>query len=282
MIRNLMNRLYKKIITVVFVLSFLSLVPVLSIFHGHTYAEELSLIEIMKKNYQVNRTRDRMNHVIMEMYGKTGKKRIRKLKNFAKLKPDNINEKRLIRFLYPSDLKGTGFLVIEYPQGDDDMWLYLPTLRKSRRKLASNKKDSFMGTEFSYGDIVAAKVEEYKYNLLGREVIDGSECYVIEARPANKDVLKDYGYSKRIDYISKNNFTRLKSEFFDKHEKKLKTLTAKTPYEADPVNHKWFMRHMEMTNHQNGRRTVLKLEKITIDSGIPNEQFTVRYLERGR
>ena len=277
-----MKRLYKKIITVVFILSLLSLTPVLSIFYNHTYAEELSLISIMKKNYQVNRTLDRTNHVIMEMYGKNGKKRVRKLKNFAKLKRDNINEKRLIRFLYPPDLKGTGFLVIEYPQGDDDMWLYLPTLRKSRRKLASNKKDSFMGTEFSYGDIVAAKVEEYKYNLLGREVIDGSECYVIEARPANKDVLKDYGYSKRIDYISKNNFTRLKSVFFDKHEKKLKTLTAKTPYEADPVNHKWFMRDMEMTNHQNGRRTVLKLEKININSGIRDEQFTVRYLERGR
>ena len=277
-----MKRLYKKIINAVFILSLLSFTPVLSIFHSHTYAEEFSLISIMKKNYQVNRTLDRTNHVIMEMYGKNGKMRVRKLKNFAKLKRDNINEKRLIRFLYPPDLKGTGFLVIEYPKGDDDMWLYLPTLRKSRRKLASNKKDSFMGTEFSYGDIVAAKVEEYKYNLLGREVIDGSECYVIEARPASKDVLKDYGYSKRIDYISKNNFTRLKSVFFDKHEKKLKTLTAKTPYEADPVNHKWFMRDMEMTNHQNGRRTLLKLEKITINSGIGDEQFTVRYLERGR
>ena len=277
-----MKRLYKKIINAVFILSLLSFTPVLSIFHSHTYAEEFSLISIMKKNYQVNRTLDRTNHVIMEMYGKNGKMRVRKLKNFAKLKRDNINEKRLIRFLYPPDLKGTGFLVIEYPQGDDDMWLYLPTLRKSRRKLASNKKDSFMGTEFSYGDIVAAKVEEYKYNLLGREVIDGSECYVIEARPASKDVLKDYGYSKRIDYISKNNFTRLKSVFFDKHEKKLKTLTAKTPYEADPVNHKWFMRDMEMTNHQNGRRTLLKLEKITINSGIRDERFTVRYLEKGR
>lgn len=277
-----MKRLYKKSITVVLASVLLFLFPVLSIFHVDISAEELSLTAIMKKNYQVNRTRDRTNHVIMEMYSKTGKKRIRKLKNFAKLKADNINEKRLIRFLYPADLKGTGFLVIEYPQGDDDMWLYLPTLRKSRRKLAGNKKDSFMGTEFSYGDIVAPKVEEYKYNLLGQEIIDDSECYVIEARPAHKDILKDYGYSKRIDYISKNNFTRLKSVFFDKYEKKLKTLTARTPYEADPVNHKWFMRDMEMTNHQNGRKTVLKLEKITINSGIRDERFTVRYLERGR
>ena len=277
-----MKRLYKKSITVVLASVLLFLFPVLSIFHVDISAEELSLTAIMRKNYQVNRTLDRTNHVIMEMYGKTGKKRIRKLKNFAKLKADNINEKRLIRFLYPADLKGTGFLVIEYPQGDDDMWLYLPTLRKSRRKLAGNKKDSFMGTEFSYGDIVAPKVEEYKYNLSGQEIIDDSECYVIEARPADKDILKDYGYSKRIDYISKNNFTRLKSVFFDKYEKKLKTLTAKTPHEADPVNHKWFMRDMEMTNHQNGRRTVLKLEKITINSGIRDERFTVRYLERGR
>ncbi|MBE9571676.1 MAG: outer membrane lipoprotein-sorting protein [Proteobacteria bacterium] len=245
------------------------------------FAEELSVLEIMERNYQVNRTRDRCNEVTMEMYSKHGKKRVRKLKTTALLMKDGVNEKRLLRFLYPPDIKGTGFLVIEHSEGDDDMWLYLPTLRKSRRKLASNKKDSFLGTEFSYGDIVGPKVEEYEYRQMGEEQIDGISCYVIEAVPASKDILRDYGYSKRINYIKTDNFTTVKAIFFDKYGKPLKTLSCFDPVEVDSENHKWFIKRREMVNHKNGRRTILELEKIQINIGIKEDLFTVRYLERG-
>ena len=112
-----------------------------------------------------------------------------------------IEGERLIRFLYPPDVKGTGFLVIEHSDRDDDMWLYLPTLRKSRRKLASSKKDSFLGTEFSYGDITGPSVSEYNYRMKEEKENEQTACHVIEAVPATEDILSDYGYSKRIDYV---------------------------------------------------------------------------------
>ena len=243
-------------------------------------AQELSVLDIMQKNYEVNRTRDRCNEVTMEMYSKHGKKRIRKLKTSALLMKDGVNEKRLLRFLYPPDIKGTGFLIIEHSDRDDDMWLYLPTLRKSRRKLSSNKKDSFLGTEFSYGDIVGAKVEEYEYNLKGEEDIDGVKCYAIEAIPASENVLRDYGYSKRIDYIRADNFTRAKAIFFDKHGQLLKTLYCFDPVEVDPENHKWFVMKREMINEKNGRKTIIRIDKLNINTGVKENRFTLRYLER--
>lgn len=259
-------------------------VLVLSILIGFTssvvLAQELSVLDIMERNYQVNRTRDRCNEVTMEMYSKHGKKRIRKLKTNALLMKDGVNEKRLLRFLYPPDIKGTGFLIIEHCDRDDDMWLYLPTLRKSRRKLTSNKKDSFLGTEFSYGDIVGAKVEEYEYNLKGEEDIDGVKCYIIEAIPASEDVLRNYGYSRRIDYIRADNFTRAKAIFFDKHEQFLKTLYCFDSVEVDPKNHKWFVMKREMINEKNGRKTIIRIDKLKIDTGVKEDRFTLRYLER--
>ena len=244
------------------------------------FAQDLSVLEIMERNYQVNRTKDRSNEITMEMYNKQGKKRTRRLRSTAMLMKDGINEKRLIRFLYPPDIKGAGFLVFEHCDRDDDMWLYLPTLRKSRRKLASDKKDSFLGTEFSYGDVTGPKVPEYGYELKGEEEVGGIRCYVIEATPASEDVLKDYGYSKRIDYIRKDNFTRAKAIFFDKYDKHLKTLLCHDPVEVDPENHKWFIKQREMLNHKNGRKTVLKMEKIQVNTGIKEKAFTLRYLER--
>jgi hypothetical protein len=248
---------------------------------GSASAGDLSEIEIMTRNFEVNRTQDRVIEITMEMYNQSGKKRVRRLTSTAMLTEDGINEKRLLRFLYPPDVKGTGFLVLERSDGDDNMWLYLPTLRKSRRKLAGEKKDSFLGTEFSYGDITGPKVPEYTYRLQGRQTIDGAACYVIESTPASADVAEDYGYSKRIDYIRKDTFTHQKAEFYDLDGELLKTLTCFEPYEADPVNQKWFIKRREMINHQNGRKTILQMEKITINQGIEDKMFSVRNLERG-
>jgi hypothetical protein len=241
-----------------------------------------SVIEIMTRNYEVNRTQDRVIDITMEMYNKSGKKRIRRLTSTAILTKDGINEKRLQRFRFPPDVKGTGFLVEERGDGDDHMWLYLPTLRKSRRKLASNKKDSFLGTEFSYGDVTGPKVPEYTYVLNGEETIGGHPCYVIEATPASDAIRKDYGYTRRIDYIRKDNFTHQRILFYDLKNNLLKTLNCSDPVEADPANHKWFVKRREMVNHQNGRKTVLQMETIQINLGLKEKEFTIRYLERGR
>ncbi|PID39448.1 MAG: hypothetical protein CR984_06910 [Proteobacteria bacterium] len=246
------------------------------------FADTPSVIDIMTRNYELNRTQDRVIEITMEMVNRSGKKRIRRLTSTAMLTSDGINEKRLQRFRFPPDVKGTGFLVEERSDGDDHMWLYLPTLRKSRRKLASNKKDSFLGTEFSYGDVTGPKVSEYTYELKGEEEIDGHACYVIQSTPANDEIRKDYGYSRRIDYIRKDNFTHQKILFYDLKQKLLKTLVCADPFEADPVNHKWFVKRREMINHQNGRKTVLQMEEIQINLGLKDKEFTIRYLERGR
>jgi outer membrane lipoprotein-sorting protein len=218
----------------------------------------------------------------MQMVNKSGKTRVRRLRTTAVLTGDRVNEKRLIRFLYPPDVRGTGFLVWEQSGGEDHMWLYLPTLRKSRRKLASDKKDSFLGTEFSYGDITGPRVPEYTYTLQGEETVDGEACYVVVAVPASEAVLKDYGYSRRVDYIRKDIFTRRKALFYDEAGRLLKTLTCADPCEADPANGKWFVRKREMVNHRNGRKTILEMEKIEVNTGIGEKAFTLRKLESGR
>ncbi|MFZ2451864.1 MAG: outer membrane lipoprotein-sorting protein [Methylovulum miyakonense] len=41
---------------------------------------------------------------------------------------------------------------------------------------ASDKKDSFVGTDFSYGDVIGHKVGEWGHKLLGEETVDGNPC----------------------------------------------------------------------------------------------------------
>jgi hypothetical protein len=245
------------------------------------HAEELSVTEIMTRNYLVNRTRDRMNDLTMETVTKTGKKRVWRFTKTAMLTEDGVNERRLMRFTYPPDLKGAGFLVLERSDGGDQMWFYRPSLRKCRRKLASHKKDRFLGTEFSYGDVTHPKVHEYAYMLKGEQMVAGVLCYVIESTPASEDILKDYAYSKRVDYIRKDTFTRQKALFYDLEGNLLKTLTCFEPVVADPVNQKWFIRRREMVNHQTGHKTTLQIEQVRVNLGLEEKAFTLRHLEKG-
>ena len=81
----------------------------------------------------------------MILIDKKGKKRIRKLKTFGGKKgKDSLS---LMFFISPADVKNTGFLTYDYKKSgkDDDQWLYLPALRKTKRIAAGDKSGSFMG-----------------------------------------------------------------------------------------------------------------------------------------
>src|SRR6185295_9972515 len=91
--------------------------------------------------------------VKMTIVGDKGQTRERKITMATKLYDGGKTEKRIYRFLSPADVAGTGVLVFDYEAQADDVWIYLPALRKTRRIVSSQKAQSFLGSEFSYGDL---------------------------------------------------------------------------------------------------------------------------------
>ena len=57
----------------------------------------------------------------------------------TKLYDGGKTEKRIYRFLSPADVQGTSVLVFDYEAKADDVWIYLPALRKTRRIVSSQK-----------------------------------------------------------------------------------------------------------------------------------------------
>src|SRR3954449_3980963 len=74
-------------------------------------------------------------------------------------------DRLLIRFTYPNDIRGTGFLVWEHPKGDDERFLYLPSLGRVRRIAGSESQESFVGSDFSYEDIGGREFDDYTYTF---------------------------------------------------------------------------------------------------------------------
>src|SRR6056297_1277491 len=134
-----------------------------------------------------------------------GNQRIRKNTMASKTFEDNT-EKRIIKFISPAEVKGTGILIYDYENKADDMWIYLPALRKTRRIVSREKSSSFMGSEFSNADMTAPSVEDFQYTLLGSEKIDETDCWKIESIPVSIDKEEEYGYSRSVRWIGKNDY----------------------------------------------------------------------------
>jgi len=247
---------------------------------GQTATSSLSARDIMEKNFFVSKVSSMQFDSVMVLINDKGQRRERNSTNIVKLQPNGVDSKFLIAFSTPADIKGTGFLQIEHIDGDDDLWIYLPALKKSRRLVANNKKDSFVGSDFSYGDISLPKVDKYHHVLLRTEAVDGADCFVVESTPVDDTVRSNSGYSRKVTWVRKDNFLESKVEYYDLANRLLKTQIIQKPQLVEPRKGRWFALYRQMTNQQTGHRTTLSIEKVNTGVKVPDDLFTVRSIER--
>lgn len=244
-------------------------------------AGELSATAVMTSNFAVSRVAGSTFDATMTLVNKAAQQRVRKTFGATKLEANGIDNKRVTRFLSPTDIKGTVSLLIEHSARDDDMWIYIPALKKVRRLVASNKKDSFVGTDFSYGDVIGHKVEQWNHKFLVDEKVNGQACYVIESTPKTDEIRDNSGYSKRISWVNKENNVTLKAEFFDASGELFKTAVFSDVKLVDSAKKRWQPMRLESSNLQTGHRTIITFENFKVDENVHNELFMTRYMEQG-
>jgi outer membrane lipoprotein-sorting protein len=240
----------------------------------------LSAREIVDRSFEARELAGAEAIATMTIIDGKGRERVRKIAQVTKLYDRGETEKILVRFLSPADVKGTGLLTFDYEEKDDDIWLYMPALRKTRRIVSSEKAKSFMGSEFSYADMTPPSLDDFTFALLGEEEVGGVPCWKIEMVPADEDIADENGFSKRISFIGKNDNIIRKAVYYDLDGELHKELTVRDIVELDPQNHKYRPMHMVMVNMQNDRKSILHIDQIKFNPDIKDDYFTTRYLER--
>lgn len=243
-------------------------------------AQAADVAEIMDKNFIATKYQDSVSQTVMTLTNKQGKQRIRKTFGTSKLKANGIDNMRMTRFLEPTDVKGTVSLLIENSDKDDDIWIYLPSTKKVRRLISSNKKDSFVGTDFSYGDVIGHKPKEWNNKILKEEKIDNHDCYVIESTPISATIKSNSGYSKRVTWIEKDTFVTIKADFFDEAGDMLKTAKYSNYKLADAAKKRYQPMLLEAQNFQTEHSTQIKITESKSNTGVKEEFFTTRYMEQ--
>ena len=256
-------------------------VPILCLLSLSLPAQEtLTAREIADRSYETTRLDGSEAVSTMTIIDGKGRQRVREIAQVSKLFNNGNTEKKLVRFLAPADVKGTGLLTFDYEVKDDDIWLYMPALRKTRRIISSEKSKSFMGSEFSYADMTPPTLDDFTFNLLGEEEIEGTLCWNIEMIPVDEDIADENGFSKRISWIGKDNFVLRKAVYYDLDGELHKELHILEFKELDAEKKKYRPLHLEMINLQNERKSVLRINQIVYNPDVKDEYFTTRYLER--
>ncbi len=258
----------------------LALIAVMLLPAGAPAADERAL-EIMRQVDALDDGDNRTARMSMTLIDRDGNTRTRQIQTFIKDRGrDTLN---LMFFLSPSNVRNTGFLTHDFrePDRDDDQWLYLPELRKTKRIAGAGKSQSFMGTDFSYADMTRRVLEEWNYRLLGERDVRGRPAWLIEATPASESVRERYGYAKSVLLVRKDVSMVVRAVHWLTTGGRLKYLDVTGLERIDGI---WTRVELDMRtvrNKETQHRTVLRFEGVRYNQDLGEDLFTLRQLEKG-
>ncbi len=228
--------------------------------------------------------RDDGDHGISDMrmvlVDKRGNERVRELRSLSR--DVGEDEQTIMFFLAPADVKDTGFLTYDYddPDRDDDQWLYLPALKKTKRIAGGDKSGSFMGSDFTYADLASRPLDRYQYTLMKETDVAGVPVWQVESIPNEKES-DETGYTKSIVFVRQDNHMVIRSVNWVKKGKKLKYFEVKKLEQIDGI---WVATELTMTTRKGKatvHRTRLEMSNVRFDQDHDEQLFTVRQLEKG-
>ena len=197
----------------------------------------------------------------------------------AKTAPDG--DRLLIRFTYPNDIRGTGFLVWEHPRSDDERFLFLPSLGRVRRIAGAEAQESFVGSDFTYEDIGGREFDDYSYALVSESATWTGTDGV--ARPAWRleSRRKDPGaaFPRVVSLVLKDTFLVVQADIYNRRNEGQKVYSVRRIQQVQGI---WTVFDSSMTNVLDRTKTDLIVEKVGYNTGLDEEAFSRRTLESGQ
>ena len=245
-------------------------------------AQNIDAAQLMADSLRASKTLHSTAVGRFVLTNKTGQSRVRQTLSVSEAKPDGAGNRRVVRFTAPADIAGTAVLTVENKGSDDDIWVYLPALKKVRRLPASSRKDAFVGTDFSYGDVLGHPVAEWNHRVVRSETVGGAPTRVIESTPRDGGVTAATGYARRVSWLRAGDSVLVKAEYYDAGGTLVKTYAAEEVRQVDPVNRRFQAMRQVMRNLTTGHSTAIEYSSFRTDQPVAASQFQPRSLENAR
>jgi hypothetical protein len=184
---------------------------------------------------------------------------------------DGGDQNYFVYFLRPADVRRMVFMVHKHTQPgvDDDRWLYLPSLDLVRRIAASDKRTSFVGSDFLYEDVSGRSLLEDTHELTKTT----EKFYVVKNVPKSPDIVEFSYYNVSID---KQNSMPVKMEYYDKQNKLYRTIEA---LKIETIQNYPTVTKSLVSDLNTGSKTEMEFSDAKYDVGV-GDIFKERYLRR--
>jgi hypothetical protein len=233
-------------------------------------AKAMNAREIAQKSYDAISLESMEMNATLKIFDAKGHVRIRKVNDATRKFGETVKTK--LTFLSPADVAGTSMLIYDYENKDDDMWVYLPSMRNTRRIVSSEKGNSFMGSEFSNADMTKPNLDDYTYTLAGSKEVAGKDCWMVESVCKTENIADISGFSRKIAYIDKATFLAQRMDYYDFDDELFKVMTLKDYRKLS--NGGYFACYMEMKQLKKNRRSEMLVDQLKTGSKLTESSFS--------
>ncbi|HUW93207.1 MAG TPA: outer membrane lipoprotein-sorting protein [Bacteroidales bacterium] len=232
-------------------------------------------VQIMEKGRDLTMIQALKSTMTLTIIEKNGATRVRTVSMISKIYGGT--EKRMIRFLEPADVRGTSMLIVDNEDVQDEMWIYLPALKRTRRIVSTEKGKSFMSSEFSNADMTSATLSDFNISHMPQS--GTGDDWIIESKPINEDKAEEYGYGRKVTYLRKKDLEVRKIEYYNYDNTLFRyiDILASQPVEGRDG---YIMTEMVAKNLLNGRSSTIVYNEINTSADIPENTFAVENLAR--
>jgi hypothetical protein len=193
-----------------------------------------------------------------------GRIRVKKIESFSKGAKTSY-----MKFTYPSRDKG-----VKYLRLNDNLWMYMPSAEKTIKLSGHMLRQSMMGSDFSYEDMLdnGALKDRYHFKIVKMENVGKHKCYVIEMNQKKAGET----YPKRKVWVDTKIFVVRKSMMYALSGKLLKVMEMS---KVKQFGKRYYTTYMKLQDKlRKGTWTETILTKIKFKVPLDSQIFNVRNL----
>lgn len=180
-------------------------------------------------------------------------------------------EKSFTEYLSPEREKGTKMLKL-----DDKLWIYSPATDRTIQLSGHMLKQSVMGSDLSYEDMVDDRklTDSYDAKVIAEDVIAGRKMWVLELNA----IVEDVSYVKRKMWVDQERNISIREELYAKSGKLLKKVELG---DVQKIGTRWYPKKINYRDMlKDGKGTDFIINEIEFDPTIPPYIFSKASLKK--
>jgi len=183
----------------------------------------------------------------------------------------------LLIFDNPPELRGASVLVLE-KKPQNDMFMFLPELGKSRRITSQMVQGNMMGTDFSYEDFqrLQGLLTSLNSKRLDDVTLGDRKAFVTESVPSDPTS----EYTRIVSRIDQETCVPLEVEFFVKGSEGPAKLMTTNPKAVTKEKSGFIPREVAMKDLRTETATSIVIEKLKVSVPIDRKRFSAAELDR--